>query len=185
MIWNDHGRLQGKHAYLSPSSCSWINYDEKFDIVWFNMQNKERGTRYHSLAAELIDLGERLPRAKRALNLYVNDAIGFGMQVEQILYYSDNCFGTADSILFNEKKKILRIHDLKTGETPGSEHQVEIYDALFCLEYGYKPDKIEHELRIYQHDSFKSWVPNPDDIYYLMDLIITRDKRIEKLKIGV
>ncbi len=187
MIWNEHYNLKNQHAYLSPSNSHWVNYDdEKFDTVFFNMQAKERGTRYHALAAELIFLGERLPKTKRSFNMFVNDAIGFGMEAEQILYYSNNCFGTCDAIHYHDKKKMLRIHDLKTGSIKGSERQVEIYDALFCLEYGYKPDKIDHELRIYQYNEEPLiWSPDPNDIYYLMDRIVIRDKRIEKLKNGV
>ena len=28
MIWNDHSKLEGKHAFLSASKYSWVNYDE-------------------------------------------------------------------------------------------------------------------------------------------------------------
>ena len=47
------------------------------------------------------------------------------MTPEQILYYSDNCFGTADAILF--RNNFLRIHDLKTGKIPAHMEQLEIY----------------------------------------------------------
>lgn len=112
--------------------------------------------------------------------MYVNDAIGFKMTPEQPLYFSENCFGTADVISF--KNDFLRIHDLKTGETPASMHQLEIYFALFCLEYGISPSSIGSELRIYQSDQIIFHSPEPEDIRTIMDKIIIFDQRIEKLK---
>ena len=82
--------------------------------------------------------------------MYVNDAIGFKLRPEQILYYSPNCFGTADAI--DLRGDLLRIHDLKTGKVPAHIEQLMIYAALFCLEYGIKPSDIDTELRIYQGD---------------------------------
>jgi hypothetical protein len=111
--------------------------------------------------------------------MYINDAIGFKMETEQVLYYSDNCFGTADAISF--KQNLLRIHDLKTGTTPASPVQLEIYTALFCLEYGIDPNNIDIELRIYQNDDVIIHEPVREDILYIMDKIITFDKEIEKL----
>lgn len=63
------------------------------------------------------------------MNMYVNDAISFRMVPEQILFYSENCFGTADTIVF--RNGTLRIHDLKTGVVPAHMEQLEIYAALF------------------------------------------------------
>ena len=99
---------------------------------------------------------------------------------EQPLYYSPNCFGTADTISF--KKELLRIHDLKTGETPASIHQLEIYAALFCLEYGIPPSDIDIELRIYQLDEVQVHIPESELVRSIMDKIIIFDQRIEKLK---
>jgi len=62
------------------------------------------------------------------------------MTPEQVLYYSGNCFGTADSIAF--KNNLLRIHDLKTGAVPAHMEQLFIYDALFCLEYRIHPQDL-------------------------------------------
>ena len=45
-------------------------------------------------------LGQKLPKSQKTLNMYVNDAISFRMVPEQILFYSENCFGTADTIVF-------------------------------------------------------------------------------------
>ena len=113
--------------------------------------------------------------------MYVNDAIGYRMTPEQVLFYSENCFGTADAIVF--KKDFLRIHDLKTGVTPSSIKQLEVYAALFCLEYSKNPNNIRIELRIYQNDEVIVHEPHPEDILYIMDKIISFDKRIEKIKL--
>jgi hypothetical protein len=181
MIFNEHSHLQGQHAFLGPSKYHWINYNtEKLDEVFRNSQAAALGVRLHEFAHDAIRLGIKLPRNEKTLNMYVNDAIGYRMTTEQVLYYSENCFGTTDTISF--KKDFLRIHDLKTGIIPGSIHQVEIYAALFCLEYGIKPGEIGIELRIYQDDEIRGWVPEVDAIAHVMSKIITFDRRIELLK---
>jgi len=183
MNFNVHSRLEGQHAFLSASKYHWINYDEEKLIATFtNFQAIQRGTELHDLAAQLIQLGVKLPKSNKTLNLYVNDAIGFKMETEQVLYYSDNCFGTADTISF--RKDLLRIHDFKSGESPASVKQLMVYNALFCLEYKIKPIDIETELRLYQSDEIIIHTPEPNDIYNIMDKIITFDKRIEELKAG-
>ena len=182
MHFNDHWKLKDKHAFLGASQCSWLNYDEERLItVYQNMLAKERGTRLHAFAAECISLNQKLPRSNKTLNLYVNDAIGYHMTPEQILYYSDNCFGTADAILF--KNNFLRIHDLKTGVGKTHIEQLEIYAALFCLEYKFDPEKIDIELRIYQNDEVRIYQPLPEEIRSIMNQIIEFDKIIEKVKI--
>lgn len=183
MIWNSHLSevREGEHAFLGASNYHWINYDEeKLETVYRNMQAKERGTLLHDFARRCISLGQKLPRSHQTLNMYVNDAIGFHMQPEQILFYSSNCFGTADAISFS--KDFLRIHDLKTGATPASFHQLEIYAALFCLEYKVKPQNIGVELRIYKDDDVLIGNPMAEDILPIMDKIVLFDKRIEKIK---
>ena len=119
--------------------------------------------------------------------VYVNDAIKFRMVPEQILYYSDFCFGTADAItnldsaLLNHK---LEIFDFKTGTTPVHIEQLEIYAALFCLEYNVKPGELDMELRTYQTDKDEvlCFEPEADIIAPIMDKIITIDKQLNKLK---
>lgn len=181
MNFNEHSNLKGQHAFLSASKYHWINYDEaKLTTVYENYMAAQRGTRLHDLACELILLGQKLPRSNKTLNMYVNDAIGYKMTPEQILYFSENCFGTADTISF--KNNLLRIHDYKSGETPASMSQLEIYMALFCLEYNKKPNKIDSELRIYQSDQVFIHNPSPDDIFHIMDKIVAFDKRIDELK---
>jgi hypothetical protein len=101
------------------------------------------------------------------------------MTPEQVLYYSDNCFGTADSISF--KDELLRIHDLKTGETPAKMDQLRIYASLFCLEYGIKPGEIKIELRIYQSGEVIKEKPEPEDILPIMDKIERFDKILSRL----
>ena len=183
MNFNNHSLLEGHHAFLSASKYHWINYDEEKLVSTFTkFQAVQRGTELHALACQCINLGVKLPKTRNSLNLYVNDAIGFKMQTEQILYFSNNCFGTADTISF--RKNLLRIHDLKTGETPASMKQLMVYNALFCLEYNLKPVDIEIELRLYQSDEILVHVPEPEEIYNIMDKIITFDKRIEQLKMG-
>jgi len=140
-----------------------------------------KGTELHAFAHEAIRLGVKLPNSKKTLHLYVNDAIGYRMNIEQILYYSPNAFGTADTISYRKGK--LRIHDLKTGFTPCSEHQLEVYAALFCLEYEMKPMSIEIELRIYQNDEVRIYEADPDVITHIMDKIVSFDKQITKLRL--
>ena len=133
MRFNEHSDLAGKHAFLSASSHHWLNYDEeRLTERWLNAQAARRGTELHAFAHESIRLGIKLPNNQKTLNRYVNDAIGFRMRCEQVLYFSPNCFGTADAIALN--RETLRIHDLKTGVIPGHMEQLEIYAALFCME---------------------------------------------------
>lgn len=175
MNFNEHWNLEGKHAFLSPSNPYWLNYDrEKLILVYNNMKAKERGTKLHSFAADAIKYGVKLSHSRRTLNRYVNDAIGFGLNPERILYYSDNCFGTADAIDFNNG--LLRIHDLKTGAHPASFKQLEVYAALFCLEYGVDPSQIDICLRIYQNDDILETVPEQELIQERIDKIVESDR---------
>lgn len=181
MNFNSHWELVGKHAFLSASSYHWLRYDqEKLILVYNNLKAKERGTKLHAFACDAIKLGVKLSHSKRTLNQYVNDAIGFGMTPELILYYSDNCFGTADALSFDGQE--LRIHDLKTGKNRASFDQLEIYAALFCLEYHIDPISIDIVLRIYQSDEVFEEIPNSDDILSIMDTIIEFDRIIEGLR---
>ena len=181
MLFNKHSNLNGQHAFLSASKYHWINYDEeKLARVFTAQMAAQRGTDLHNFALEAIRLGIKMPRTPKTLNLYVNDAIGFRMKPEQILYYSDNAFGTADTISFRRNK--LRVHDLKTGKLQASVHQLEVYAALFCLEYRFKPAEIETELRIYQNDEAQIYEGDPDVITHIMDKIVTFDKKINELR---
>lgn len=141
-----------------------------------NKKASELGTKLHAWAKETIDLGIKQDDSTKTLCQYVNDAIGFRMDTEVVLYYSDNFFGTADSISF--RNNFLRIHDLKTGITPVHMEQLEIYAALFCLEYRVKPEEIEMELRIYQNDQVMVHNPDPKEIRDVMKKIKHLDKVI-------
>lgn len=181
MNFNKHSNLEGQHAFLGASKYHWINYsNDKIADAYTSFLAAQKGTELHDLAARLIKLNQRLPKSAKTLNQYVNDAIGYKMIPEQILYYSDNCFGTADAIIF--KDNLLRIHDLKTGSTPAHIEQLRIYAALFCLEYHIKPSAIDFELRLYQSDSFTVENPDAEVILPIMDKIITFDKIISKIK---
>lgn len=181
MNFNQHNNLIGKHAMLGASKFHWLRYDDaKIANIYDAAEAIAMGTRLHAFAAECISLRQKLPKQKKTLNLYVNDAIGYVMQPEQILYYSDNCFGCADAISF--RNNMLRIHDLKTGEVPAHMEQLEIYASLFCLEYGYKPSEIDMELRIYQNDEVAVHNPEVDRIRFIMDRIVVADRIISERK---
>lgn len=181
MIFNQHSELIGKHAFLSPSTYHWLNYDEqKLEARFHTVVAARRGSDLHNLAHEAIRLGVKLSRANKALSTYVNDAIKYQMSCEQPLYYSDNCFGTADTLSFRRNE--LRIHDLKTGLSSTSVKQLEVYAALFCLEYGVSPFDIKIELRIYQRDDIRVFEPVPEAILTIMDKIMNADRQIEAIK---
>jgi hypothetical protein len=181
MNFNKHLNLDGQHAFLGASKYHWINYDEtKVIDAYSKFIAAQKGTELHEFAAQCIRLGQKLPKSKKTLNMYVNDAIGFKMTPEQPLFYSENCFGTADAISF--RNKMLRIHDFKSGVIPARMEQLEIYTALFCLEYKVNPADINIELRIYQSDQILYHNPTVEDIVPIMDKIITFDKLINKIK---
>ena len=181
MIFNKHSALEGQHAFLGASKYHWINYDEaKIAETYSRSMAARKGTELHDFAARCIKLGQKLPKSQKTLNMYVNDAIGYKMIPEQVLYFSENCFGTADAISF--RNGTLRIHDLKTGSTPAHMEQLEIYAALFCLEYRMKPGEIETELRIYQNNEVIFLNPTAEDIAPIIDKIISFDKVIQRIK---
>ena len=197
MIWNDHSRLEGAHAFLGASQYSWLNYDEDHLVeVFRNKLAVERGTRLHALACEHIKLGIPIPILNPdqpdTLSLYINDALGFRMTPEVVLYFSENCFGTADAISFRVEKKgksggkkqkpTLRIHDLKTGKHQASFKQLDIYAALFCLEYKQNPKDILIEERIYQFNEIAISSPPSEDIAKIMEKIKEFDKVLKQEK---
>lgn len=206
MNFNNHLELKGKHAFLSPSKYTWINYDlDKLIFSYKRERNTEVGTALHDAASVLINnkiklnkkdthllqfvLKERgLPiyidinMALENLSAFVNDAIGYRMLSEQPLKYSDVAFGTVDAISFNEKEQMLRIHDLKTGTTPAHMEQLYCYAALFCLEYKIKPIDIHTELRIYQNGEILYAEPEVDEIVPIMDKIVTYNNIILTMK---
>lgn len=203
MQWNDHHQLEGKHAFLGASNFHWINWnDETFENRYYGQFSTQIGTAIHALAHDcivsrtkltkhdthLIDITlyhAYIPKDAYDPNLilnnlipFVNDALGFHMSSEILLYYNAYCFGTSDAISFDEKNKILRIHDLKTGTTPTHMEQLLIYAALFCLEYHKNPHQFKTELRIYQNFDVLIANPEPEEIEHYMDLIQNRSKLI-------
>ena len=139
---------------------------------------------------KLLENAGLLPREVfEVVRSYINDGISFKMTPEQPLVYSDNVFGTADTIAF--RNNFLRIHDLKTGVGIAHMEQLLTYAALFCLEYGpifnFKPYDLKYELRIYQWDEEHPDEPtkridNPtaDDIMPIVDRIIQTEKVAKK-----
>ena len=179
MKFNRHLDLEGLHAPFSASSSSWIRYsDEKALDVYLNKKASERGTRMHAWAKETIDLGIKQPRSKKTIYAYVNDAIGFKMNTEVVLFYSVRFFGTADAISF--RNNTLRIHDLKTGKLEAHIEQLLVYAALFCLEYKVKPESIEIELRIYQNDEILYHKPDAEEVREIMNKIVHLDTMLSK-----
>lgn len=205
MIWNRHPKLEGTHAFLSASKYSWL-YKNDVDIVeaYKNSYAQTIGTMMHSFAADCIGFREKLRKGDMrlvkldlmrkgvpefvidlrdsfpTLMRYVNDAVDFQMDQEVLLYYSDYCYGTVDAI--SVTKDILRIHDLKTGVTPAKMDQLLIYSALFYLEYGYKPEAMHTELRIYQMDDIVAHTPEPEEVREVMEAIVRADRVLQKLK---
>ena len=181
--FNDHSKLRGLHSFLSPSKYHWLNYDNKKLVEsFYKYKAAERGVELHEFAATCIRLRQKLPHSKKTLNMYVNDSIGFHMEPELVLYYSENCFGTTDAICFRDNK--LRIHDYKSGEVPAKMEQLYIYAALFCLEYKIDPYSIEIELRIYQNDEVVYDTPDPSVIRAVCDTIVNDDNLIHNIKEG-
>lgn len=167
-----HINLTGKHATLSPSNYHWLNYDEeKLRRVFFQQQEVARGTKLHAFAQQAIELGVKLPDTQATLNAYINDAIGFHMEAEVPLVYTEDCFGTADACGF--RNNTLRIHDLKTGVNPASMTQLMIYAALFFFMYSNvaDPKKVKVILRIYQNDKIEEFIPDVEDILAAMEKV--------------
>lgn len=187
MEWNDHWRLEGRHATLSPSGYHWLNYDsDKMRRVTWNNYSKEDGTKMHELASNMILYSIMPENNENALNQFVIDALTMfdePMSSEVLLYYSDECFGTADAIYYDEENKHLQVHDLKTGVSKPSFKQLWIYCALFCLEYDKKPEDLTFECRLYQLGAMDIDAPDPKDIRTIMNQIISMSNVIEGVRI--
>ena len=181
MKFNNHYNLNGLHAPFSASQSSWLRYDDdKAMEVYTNRKAAERGSKLHQWAKDTIDLGIKQPKSNKTIYKYVNDAIGYKMDTEVVLFYSERFFGTADAISF--RNGLLRIHDLKTGKTPVHMEQLMVYAALFCLEYRMKPGEIDIELRIYQNDEVLYHKPTADELGPIMDKIIHLNKLLETME---
>ena len=82
----------------------------------------------------------------------------------------------------SDKSAIPFRYPLASLYIPAHMEQLEIYAALFCLEYKVKPGDIEMELRIYQNNEILYHNPTAEDIVPIMDRIITFDKVIKKIR---
>lgn len=200
-IFRKHPEYAGKHFFLSPSSHV-LDQDRTYEELDKRMRSNyaaEIGTVIHGLAADLIEykmtttktkaydqilkalLDDNIPRTiinpyefVDTFVLYVNDAISFDMSSEVVLTYSPKAGGTTDAISWNEKKRYLRIHDLKTGSNPVKMDQLVEYAAYFCLEYKIAPkDILQTELRIYQNGEYISYNPSTEELVMMEDRIIT------------
>ena len=208
MNFNRHLQQEGKHAVLSASSWRWLNDDlDSLKRRICSQYAQSIGTILHSIAYKHILYRIKLNKYDKKnimlellangvprmvidtldfdsifdnFMVYVNDGVGFRMYPEVVLYYSDNFFGTTDAISFNEDERILRIHDYKSGVIPAHIEQLEIYAALFCLEYRFKPHEIETHLRIYQNNEVLCHDPEPEEIKGVIDTIITFDKFLKQ-----
>lgn len=195
MRFNDHSKIRGSHAFLSASKYHWVNYtEEKLVTTFKNTEAAARGTKLHEYAMMAINLNIRQARTQNALNMYINDAIGFGMTTEQTLFYSMNAYGTADTIHFREASRgqrgKLRIHDYKSGVSRVSMTQLYIYAAFFCLEYNVVPTSIDFEFRIYQNSNVLVEVGDlespevAETVAMIMDKVVEFDKMINSMREG-
>jgi hypothetical protein len=177
-----HFHLTGQHAFLSPSVYHWINYDEeKLALRYKTLKAALEGMEQHRYAAIAIEEQEIQDDETTTVGMYINQCIQYRMTPEVVLYYSPNSFGTVDAIAY--RHRILRISDLKTGATRASEHQLEVYAALFCLEYEVDPFSLRDiELRIYQDNQCNVYVGDPGFIKGIMDKIVKFDQILNKLR---
>lgn len=185
MRFNRHSELEGKHSFLAPSSPAWLRYDDqKLERRFMEHLAAQRGTEEHAFAASCLKLGHKLEDLPKTLNMFVNDSIGFRMKPEVPLFWSYDCFGTADALGFYERHLLLRVSDLKTGKNPTSMDQLISYAALFCLEYEYKPWDLVGgiELRIYQNNKIKLHMPDGDEVFRAMDRILTGVRLLEDIR---
>jgi hypothetical protein len=75
MNFNPHFNLEGQHAFLGASKYHWINYDERKVIESYSsFLATQKGTELHGIARGLIENRIKLPRVRKTLNMYVNDA---------------------------------------------------------------------------------------------------------------
>lgn len=188
--YNNHAHLEGTHAFLSPSNYHWLRYDkEKLLRRLQTAKAAARGTSLHKLAAHAISEGVQFMPDGSTISMYVNDCIKYGMEPERALFFSMDCYGTADAIgfeVYQEPKGdvlgFLRIFDLKTGVTPCSVEQLYIYAAVFCLEYEFRPFEIEGELRIYQNDDVQCWTIDLVTLTEVMSIILSHQSIIDEFR---
>ena len=205
MIWKDYSHLKNTHAFCGASKYAWRNYTiEKLIQAKESSYAATIGTKLHDYAAKNIKKHFKVVKADKRdvyrylavenaipdnaididrlfpnLMTYVNDAIGFRLDPEVILYYSPDFYGTADGISWSESDSILRISDLKTGTTPASFVQLENYAAFFCLDYRIKPSQIKKiEFRLYQNNEVLYAEPSSEILFPIIDQIVEFNKAL-------
>lgn len=184
MNWNQHS-VKDEHAMFPPSQPAWLRYDEaKLRSRYETIDATKRGTLLHEHAANCIKMGTKLADYHQTLNMYVNDAIGYEMSPERLLMGSPHFYGTADSILFDDRTGTIRVHDYKSGVSKVYEDQVNLYIAYALLEYGdlygMTPEKCTMEGRIYQTNGVKIWNPDPEYIRWIMNVVKTNEILLSK-----
>lgn len=184
MRFNRHLGLEGTHAFMAPSQPAWLRYDDDKIVRSYSTRLAAiRGTEEHEFAQMAIRLGHRLPDIQKTMNMYVNDSIGWRLKPEVTLFWTKDCFGTADAIDYKVSERVLRISDLKTGRARVKFDQLVVYAALFCLEYEIKPMEMESvELRIYQNNDVELYLPSSDEIFRAMDRILVGTRIIEEMR---
>ncbi len=201
MIWKDYSKLKNTHAFCGASNYRWRNYDpEKLIQSKENSYATTIGTLLHDRAAHYISKPKKMIKSSKisiydyltidndipesAIDIdrlfpnlmnYVNETIAFEMDPEITLYFSDNFYGTADAISWEDG--LLRISDLKTGVTPASFMQLENYAVFFCLDYKIKPSQIKKlEFRIYQNNEVLFADPDPHILNPIIEQVIEFNK---------
>lgn len=210
MNFKRHSELEGKHAILSASSWRWVNDDIEsltkricsqylsaigtilHDVARKHIKHRIKLNKYDkkNVMLELVEQGIpamiidiiNFDSMYENLMLYVNDCVAFKMTPEVVLRFSNNFFGTADAIKYDEESRFLRIHDYKSGTTPAHIEQLIIYVALFCLEYAIKPTSLSGcELRIYQAPEPIVYNPTSEEISQVIERMITFDNFMNKM----
>lgn len=205
MIFYRDPKYVGTHCILSPSShrLDQDRSEEELTDILYSTYATEIGTTLHELAADYIDANVRpnksglydaitvklhkkgIPRGLidpdryvETLLMYIKDSVGFGMTAEvPLIYMPKIAGGTVDAISYNDKKRYLRIHDLKTGRIPAKMNQLAEYAAYFFLVYHKKPADVSGiELRIYQNGEAIIDHPTASDISPICDRIVTQSK---------
>lgn len=113
---------------------------------------------------------------------YINDCVGFHMDTEVLLDFSENFFGTSDAVKYDGNG--LKIFDLKTGSAPAKMEQPLVYAALYLLKNRIDPKTIPVELRIYQNNDILRARPTEEEIIPVMNTIIHFDKIMDNFKGG-
>ena len=143
-------------------------YDKKGDAT----VNSDDQKKLYNRLIYLYQAMDYLPDSVwETVYFYISECVNFRMMPERHLFYSYNFFGTADAVSFDPESHILRISDLKTGDTPGRIEQLYIYAAYACMQLELKPDDITIELRIYQSGDILLEVADKKKVIFVMEKV--------------